>query len=34
MSVNSDKTFTVQIGITATADFNVTADQVNYEEIL
>ena len=34
MSVNSDKTFTVQIGITATADFTVTADQVNYEEIL
>lgn len=34
MSVNSDKTFTVQIGITATADFTVTADQVDYEEIL
>lgn len=34
MAVGSDKNFTINIGVTATADFTLTADQIDYEEVV
>ena len=34
MSANTDKDFTVKISITATGDFTLTADQINYQEVV